>query len=142
MNKEEYIMNEKTIGITNAKKLIEILKSAKIDVHVNKLLNESMFIKIYIPDNNTMEIAVTDRTKWKIMACKNCDIINDEYHPGSYINNIRKFTSDVISYCSFDKVHDCLLSEDAYRWLKSVNYTEKDHDERIVLIKAAKILYP
>lgn len=35
-----------------------------------------------------------------------------------------------------------LLSIEALRWLKSVDYTHHTHEERIVLIKAAKILFP
>ena len=35
-----------------------------------------------------------------------------------------------------------LLSIEALRWLKSVDYTRRTHEERITLIKAAKILFP
>ena len=35
-----------------------------------------------------------------------------------------------------------LLSIEALRWLKSVDYALRPHEERIVLIKAAKILFP
>lgn len=35
-----------------------------------------------------------------------------------------------------------LLSMTALKWLKSVNYGEKNHEERMILIKAAKIAYP
>lgn len=35
-----------------------------------------------------------------------------------------------------------LLSLEALAWLKSVDYASKPHDERMILIKAAKILFP
>ena len=35
-----------------------------------------------------------------------------------------------------------LLSLEALAWLKSIDYAKKTHEERMVLIKAAKILYP
>ena len=35
-----------------------------------------------------------------------------------------------------------LLSKDALAWLKEVRYGERSHEERMVLIKAAKILFP
>ena len=35
-----------------------------------------------------------------------------------------------------------LLSMEALMWLKSVNYASKSHEERMLLIKAAKIAYP
>lgn len=35
-----------------------------------------------------------------------------------------------------------LLSVGALNWLKSVGYGWRTHDERLILIKAAKILYP
>lgn len=35
-----------------------------------------------------------------------------------------------------------LLSVEALMWLKSVDYTHKTHEERMVLIAAAKILFP
>ena len=35
-----------------------------------------------------------------------------------------------------------LLSKDALEWLKAVRYGERSHEERMVLIKAAKILFP
>lgn len=35
-----------------------------------------------------------------------------------------------------------LLSMEAIQWLHSVNYGEKSHEERMMLIKAAKIAYP
>ena len=41
-----------------------------------------------------------------------------------------------------DNKNNELLSMDALMWLKSVNYAEKDHEERMLLIKAAKIAYP
>lgn len=35
-----------------------------------------------------------------------------------------------------------LLSAEAIQWLKSIGYEDKNHDERMALIKAAKIAYP
>ena len=35
-----------------------------------------------------------------------------------------------------------LLSVKAVEWLKSVHYSEKPHDQRMTLIKAAIIAYP
>ena len=35
-----------------------------------------------------------------------------------------------------------LLSLKALAWLKSIDYARKTHEERIILIKAAKILFP
>ena len=35
-----------------------------------------------------------------------------------------------------------MLSFEALAWLKSVGYGEKNHEERMALIKAAKILFP
>ena len=35
-----------------------------------------------------------------------------------------------------------LLSLEALNWLVSVNYGSKSHEERMILIKAAKIAYP
>lgn len=35
-----------------------------------------------------------------------------------------------------------LLSMEALKWLKSVDYNNKSHEERMALIAAAKIAYP
>ena len=35
-----------------------------------------------------------------------------------------------------------LLSAEAIQWLYSVDYSKKSHEERMALIKAAKIAYP
>ena len=35
-----------------------------------------------------------------------------------------------------------LLSLEALAWLKSIGYANKTHEERIILIQAAKIIYP
>ena len=35
-----------------------------------------------------------------------------------------------------------LLSAEAIQWLYSVEYDKKNHEERMALIKAAKIAYP
>lgn len=35
-----------------------------------------------------------------------------------------------------------MLSEKALKWLKEINYFNRTHEERMILIKAAKILYP
>ena len=35
-----------------------------------------------------------------------------------------------------------LLSTEALMWLQSVNYTYRSHEERLALIKVAKILFP
>ena len=37
---------------------------------------------------------------------------------------------------------DELLSLEALAWLKSVDYKNRNHEERMILIKAAKILFP
>lgn len=41
-----------------------------------------------------------------------------------------------------EKRSDGLLSMEALLWLKSVDYTNKNHEDRMLLIKAAKIAYP
>ena len=35
-----------------------------------------------------------------------------------------------------------MLSEEAIKWLESVDYKSKTHEERMKLIEAAKIAYP
>ena len=35
-----------------------------------------------------------------------------------------------------------MLSKDAIRWLNSVKFRKRPHEERLILIKAAKILFP
>lgn len=35
-----------------------------------------------------------------------------------------------------------LLSYEALEWLKSIDYASKNYEERMILIKAAKIAYP
>ena len=35
-----------------------------------------------------------------------------------------------------------LLSMEALIWLKSIDYTHKSHEERMILIDAARIAYP
>lgn len=35
-----------------------------------------------------------------------------------------------------------LLTLEALEWLKSVDYAHKNHEERMILIKAARIAYP
>lgn len=35
-----------------------------------------------------------------------------------------------------------LLTLEALKWLESINYNEKTHKERIILIQAARIAYP
>lgn len=37
---------------------------------------------------------------------------------------------------------DGLLSVEALEWLKSVDYANRTHEERMILIAAAKILFP
>ena len=41
-----------------------------------------------------------------------------------------------------NKMDNDLLSEEALKWLSSVSYCEKTHEERMVLISAARIAYP
>lgn len=35
-----------------------------------------------------------------------------------------------------------MLSFEALKWLKSIEYSKKSHEERMILIKAARILFP
>ena len=35
-----------------------------------------------------------------------------------------------------------LLTLEALQWLKSADYAHKNHEERMILIKAARIAYP
>lgn len=35
-----------------------------------------------------------------------------------------------------------LLTLEALEWLASIKYSEKTHEERLILIKAARIAYP
>lgn len=37
---------------------------------------------------------------------------------------------------------DDMLSLEAIKWLKSINYANRTHEERMILIRAAKILFP
>ena len=37
---------------------------------------------------------------------------------------------------------DELLSLEAIAWLESVDYKNRSHEERMILIKAAKIIFP
>ena len=41
-----------------------------------------------------------------------------------------------------NKMDNDLLSEEALKWLSSVSYCEKTHEERMALISAARIAYP
>ena len=34
------------------------------------------------------------------------------------------------------------LNQDAVEWLRNINYFERGHEERRILIKAARIIYP
>lgn len=57
-------------------------------------------------------------------------------------------TEDIIMFHVTAKIeekvneNDGLLSQEALRWLKSVNYSNRTHEERMALIDAAEILYP
>lgn len=35
-----------------------------------------------------------------------------------------------------------MLSKDAIEWLESIEYEKFNHDERMILLKAAMIIYP
>ena len=35
-----------------------------------------------------------------------------------------------------------MLSKEALKWLESINYQQFNHDQRIILLKAAMIAYP
>lgn len=35
-----------------------------------------------------------------------------------------------------------MLSKEALKWLESINYQKFNHDQRIILLKAAMIAYP
>lgn len=35
-----------------------------------------------------------------------------------------------------------MLSKEALKWLESINYQQFNHEERIILLKAAMIAYP
>ena len=37
---------------------------------------------------------------------------------------------------------DEMLSVEALKWLKSVDYSKRTHEERIILLQTARILYP
>lgn len=35
-----------------------------------------------------------------------------------------------------------MISEEALKWLESIEYEKFNHDERMILLKAAMIIYP
>lgn len=122
---------------------VNCLRNNNISIDDNmRLMNGGAFIKIILDDDYS-EVACTDRTEWKFMCCKNCTKFGENYRNGTYIADVAKFINDVVSYY-ISKYNDNteLLSLTALGWLKSVNYSAKTHDERMILINAAKIAYP
>ena len=71
------------------------------------------------------------------------DITLDHIGPSNITEDIIKFyvTAKIVEEINEDAEND-LMSLDALQWLKSVNYSDKNHEERMALIKAARILYP
>ena len=81
----------------------------------------------------------------------------DTYHTGNdidrfYFEGLQALSRLIISECDLriyslqesDKpaTNGSLLSMEALEWLKSIDYGQKDHEERMKLISAAKIAYP
>lgn len=120
---------------------VDNLKMNGIDVNITSLyVGTGAFIYIHRPNRSPIEVICTERTNWNFMCGADCDHIDVKYRPGSYITDINRFVKDVIKYIDPDKTN--LLSKSALRWLKSVGYCNKNHDERMALIAAAKIAYP
>ena len=120
-----------------------------IEPNVSQLRNGGAFIHIDIGNMESIDVVCTDRTNWKFMAGENCMKIGPEYRPGSYISDIDKLVEDIVDHVNSDADNvddgdneESLLSMQALIWLRSVNYGEKNHEQRMTLIEAAKILYP
>ena len=128
-------------GIEN---FINTLRSNGISVDDSaRLMNGVAFIKIILDDGDYSEVVCTDRANWKFMCGKNCMKFGKKYRDGSYITDIDKFINDIINYRDNESDDNTeLLSFTALGWLKSINYSAKTHEERMILIDAAKIAYP
>ena len=131
-------MNKHELEIIN---FVDTLRNKNIDVRYNaKLMNGGAFIKINLKNGEYAEVICTDRTNWRFMNSKNCTLFGKDYRPGTYIVDISVFINDVTKYFN-NEVDDNLLSLTALGWLKSVNYSAKTHEERMILIDAARIAY-
>lgn len=132
-------MNKHELEIIN---FVDTLRNKNIDVRYNaKLMNGGAFIRINLKNGEYAEVICTDRTNWRFMNRKNCTLFGKDYRPGTYIDDIAVFINDVTKYFNIE-VDDNLLSLTALGWLKSVNYSAKTHEERMILIDAARIAYP
>ena len=134
-------MNEYEQRIKN---FITILRNNNISIDDSaRLRNGGVFIKIILDNDDYSEVACTDKTEWKFLCCKNCMKFGENYRNGSYITDVGKFINDVVSYHNTKSGDNTeLLSLTALGWLKSVNYSAKTHEERMILINAARIAYP
>ena len=123
---------------------INNLRLHGLTVEPTRLMDGSAFIKIVFRDGVFAEIVCSHRTNWRFMCGVNCDIIDKTYRPGSFINDTDLFIQDSLTY--YNMLHSTLasglLSIKALMWLKSVSYSEKSHEERMLLIDAARIAYP
>ena len=123
--------------------LINDLKARGVSIEPIFMLNNGAFIKILFHNGEFSEVVCSDRTNWKFMCGKNCLLIGASYRPGSYISNVNAFIDDVVKvYNNQNDPMSYLLSINALNWLKSIDYGAKTHDERMILISAAKIAYP
>ena len=138
---------DKMTGLDNIAKVIMKLNDADISFDTTSLSNGGVFITITNPNmKHKGEITCTDRTGWRFMYGRGSEIFNAR--PGTYMDDIDKCINQIISICNNAEEDNCpegtnnLLNIEALNWLKSINYAKKSHDERMILIKAAKIAYP
>lgn len=72
----------------------------------------------------------------------NINIQHIGYNLENPLNLLIRVSATKIETVQHDQNDNSLLSMDALGWLKSIGYDKKSHEERMALIRAARIAYP
>lgn len=92
------------------------------------------------------ELTNTNRNQLLCGRAFNIEADSDIQHIGYNLENplnlLIRVSATKIETVQHDQNDNSLLSMDALGWLKSIGYDKKSHEERMALIRAARIAYP
>ena len=120
----------------------------KIDRFVTTLRDNDIFVMtggrligFYI-NGEESQIICSEQTNGDFLIIQNCKRFDNMYTPNTIIEykDINKFIKTILSYKALSD--DNLLSKKALKWLKTIDYSNMCHKERLILFEAAKTAYP
>ena len=87
-----------------------------------------------------IEVIFREDMEYAMIAGKSCNVINDKYSKGYNIEDKRLFFYEVFEYAFM--MPGVVITHEGVEWLHTNMFKERNHTEKVALIRCARVLFP